>query len=101
MTEQEIDHMHEMWLGGAKIADIARDMCYSKSTVYKIMRNDRDRFPLRNRRINDHKMEVWIARILAGRATISDVMTDMRVSRSSVEKRLYRAKTRLAEKEGA
>lgn len=92
MTGEELDRMELLWSRHVRIRDIANELGYSACRISQVARENRDRFPNRRHKVDNDRMEVWVERILAGRATIGDAMRDMGVSRETVRKRLHERK---------
>lgn len=92
MTDEELDRMELLWRRRVRIRDIANELGYSACRISQVASENRYRFPNRRHKVDSKRMEVWVERILAGRATIGDATRDMGVSRETVRKRLHERK---------
>lgn len=69
MTDDELATLKELYSGSMPLAEIARRMGYSKSTIQCFIAEHRDMFPYRSKRVPPRTRELWVARIKAGRVT--------------------------------
>lgn len=101
MTPRQLEWLDEMYnLRKMPIAEIAKAMHFDETYVAKVMAEDRKRFPKRRRSVDEKKMGLWVARILAGRATPRQAADAMGVSVNCVRDRVRNAKARMAQEPG-
>lgn len=71
MTSKQLEYMERMWRDGLTSKQIARALGISDSYVRIVASRDRIRFPYRNRSQFERRREIWVARLLAGRTTLT------------------------------
>lgn len=84
MTDDEVEYMADMWDEGLKVKEIAERIGYSFATVYGKIVSDRDKFPLRNKRVPLEDRRTWAMLISSGAATVDEAARSTGVSRSAV-----------------
>lgn len=87
MTDEELDQMELLWGRRVSVKRIAYTLGYSTSTITQNARKHRDRFPSRkNCSTSASDKELWVARILAERATVKQAADALRVNAATVRK---------------
>ena len=86
MTDAELSQMEYLWRKGVSVADIARLMHYSQTTVYQVASRHRDRFPPRNtwraRRSRDAELVEAALEMFADGKTGKQVADELGISRA-------------------
>ena len=90
MTPEELDEMELLWKRRMPTKDIAERLGYSEENIKATVGRMRDRFPYRHTFVPRGKKELWVARIRAGRATVSDAAQALDVHPYTVKKWLDR-----------
>jgi DNA-directed RNA polymerase specialized sigma24 family protein len=86
MTDAETDRMARMWSDGVPARAIGEAVGCSVGTVHSVARMHRDRFPLRNVRVDADTRAIWTLRMLAGHVQPREVAAALGVDRSTPSK---------------
>lgn len=87
MTEEELIVMEHLWRRGVPTRKIAEHLGYTQSNVLVTAFRNRDRFPKRYNAKRDYRtIELWVARIRAGRYTIEQAAEKLEVHPETIRR---------------
>lgn len=66
MTNDELMTMADLWDAGTSVAQIAREMGYSRHTIAYVAYHDRELFPRRHKSFTQGERDRWADRVLSG-----------------------------------
>lgn len=88
MTEGELETMALMWSRHASVKTIAETLGYGVSTIHHYAKRDRERFPRRNRAVDETTIWPAAEQVFRGEKRARDVARELNVSEESVMKRV-------------
>lgn len=88
MTEAELDLLEMLWKRKVKIKRIAEVMGYPATTISVEVCKDRERFPLRNQKVNEEVMAVKVMDIIEGRTDALAVSKELGLNIETVRRRV-------------
>lgn len=88
MTDRELETMAIMWSRHASVKAIAKTLGYGVSTIHHYAKRDRERFPRRNRAVNEATIWPAAEQVLRGEKRARDAARELNVSEESIMKRV-------------
>ena len=95
MTDAELDMLEMLWKRKVKIKDIAKAMGYPAPVISVEVCKDRERFPLRNKKVNEEVMAVKVMDIIEGRTDALAVSKELGLNIETVRRRVRNKKEKM------
>lgn len=92
MTSEEKERIVSLWCEGVPVKDISDQVGYAITTILAFACRHRDRMPRRRKPVDDDALEIWLERIMAGRARPCDAARALGISVESVRIRLRKVR---------